>query len=793
MKKICLLILLCAGVALSMMAGMAPTADRKHPSREMIGRAVQGHLPNAATKAPSSLQRVMLDRGLTPDDNPLTKKAPRRLSVDDMSGIRLASLKCLDYDENFVLSDTPFYLGWKTNFGSVEYDSVNTYLEIDSIYGDYNMYVDLDIDAAEAVLYYGAISSTSSSNISGAYRYDTTTVAYVLDWAEFVEGDVVDMNTGRIYSDGSIVFDGNFLFMFDEVTTKTNIITHQVTRDTTCVVSPVISNLSLFVPNGIHEFDVFVRPHSVITDSSLLDSLYSVQIASGWGYVGGLGGTADINGVIGRKIDPRKPGNPGSSGNVRLMMPTSEVLGNEQDAEPERITHNPVFNNEHSEPVYMYQLNGTTVGVYNLYGTGVIENYLKICEDGTMFFPSQVIGHGGGAESIIYNCSDNTQTQKLELGSWGLYSSDTIQWDNTIPVDISVGPEGSGKVYENNKLYFTDGATFTYQETVPENLTAIPGALSANVAWEDSVNTAWNVRWRPRADLLSGSVFFDFNGTEEEVEGDCSGWLTIDADGDGYEWSVAVAGLVGLYSHDCCWNSFSWDLRTGPLVPDNWLISPKVNLQGVLKFSIWGELDSYPDSIMPYVCIGNPESIDDFVALADRDFFTTSTKTEYIIDLSAYEGKQGHIAFRHYNSIDQYYVNLDDIFIGYPEGNVIEPVPWNYVYGLEDAHCTIEGLTPETTYEVQVQGLNTATDATSWTDLVLFTTDEYQIAYGDVNKDGKVTIKDVTALIDVLLGGNPLDETDTYSPDNANVNGDDDITIKDVTALIDMLLSGENK
>lgn len=787
MKKICLLILLCAGVALSMMAGMAPTADRKHPSREMIGRAVQGHLPNAATKAPSSLQRTMLDRGLTPDDNPLTKKAPRRLSVDDMSGIRLASLKCLDYDENFVLSDTPFYLGWKTNFGSVEYDSVNTYLEIDSIYGDYNMYVDLDIDAAEAVLYYGAISSTSSSNILGACRYDTTTVAYVLDWAEFVEGDVVEMNMGRIYSDGSIVFDGNFLFMFNEVTSKTNIVTHQVTRDTTCVVSPVISNLSLFAPNGIHEFDVMGLTYSVSTDSSLLDHLYPVQIASGWGYVGGQG--ADINGIIGKPIDPR-PGKPGSSGNVRLTMPTSEVFGNEQDVEPERITHNPVFNNERSEPVYMYQLNGTTVGVYNLFGTGVIENYLKICEDGTMFFPPQVIGHGEGAESIIYNCSANLETQELELGSWGLYTSDTIQWGNTVPLDISVGPEGSGKVYENNKLYFTDGATFTYQETVPENLTAIPGVLSANVAWEDSVNTTWNVRWRPRADLLSGSVFFDFNGTEGEVDGDCTGWVTIDADSDGYEWSVAEAGL-GL--DDYCWASYSVDPENlYPLVPDKWLISPKVNLQGVLKFSIWG-FDAFPDNMMPYVCVGDPESIDDFVALADEDFVTTSTKTEYTIDLSAYEGKQGHIAFRHYNSIDQYYVYLDDIFIGYPEGNVIEPVPWNYVYGLEDAHCTIEGLTPETTYEVQVQGLNTATDATSWTDLVLFTTDEYQIAYGDVNKDGKVSIKDVTALIDVLLGGNPLDETDTYSPDNANVNGDDDITIKDVTTLIDMLLSGENK
>ena len=209
-----------------------------------------------------------------------------------------------------------------------------------------------------------------------------------------------------------------------------------------------------------------------------------------------------------------------------------------------------------------------------------------------MFFPSQVIGHGGGAESIIYNCSDNTQTQKLELGSWGLYSSDTIQWDNTIPVDISVGPEGSGKVYENNKLYFTDGATFTYQETVPENLTAIPGALSANVAWEDSVNTAWNVRWRPWVDLSSGPAIFDFNGTEEEVEGDCSGWVTIDADGHGFDWFVTDTGL-GL--DDYCWASYSFDPENlYPLVPDNWLISPKVNLQGVLKFSIWG-FDAFPD------------------------------------------------------------------------------------------------------------------------------------------------------------------------------------------------------
>jgi len=58
---------------------------------------------------------------------------------------------------------------------------------------------------------------------------------------------------------------------------------------------------------------------------------------------------------------------------------------------------------------------------------------------------------------------------------------------------------------------------------------------------------------------------------------------------------------------------------------------------------------------------------------------------------------------------------------------------------------------------------------------------EYEI--GDVNHDHSVSIADVTALIDLLLGG---DE----APAEADVNGDTNVTIADVTALIDMLLSG---
>ena len=57
---------------------------------------------------------------------------------------------------------------------------------------------------------------------------------------------------------------------------------------------------------------------------------------------------------------------------------------------------------------------------------------------------------------------------------------------------------------------------------------------------------------------------------------------------------------------------------------------------------------------------------------------------------------------------------------------------------------------------------------------------------GDVNGDGRVTIADVTALIDYLLTG---DEA-AINLENADVSGDGLIGINDVTKLIDYLLIG---
>lgn len=63
---------------------------------------------------------------------------------------------------------------------------------------------------------------------------------------------------------------------------------------------------------------------------------------------------------------------------------------------------------------------------------------------------------------------------------------------------------------------------------------------------------------------------------------------------------------------------------------------------------------------------------------------------------------------------------------------------------------------------------------------------------GDVNRDGKVTLADVNALIEIVLGKvteeNNVSDGYNYDFDAAHVNADDDITIADVTALVNMIL-----
>ena len=60
---------------------------------------------------------------------------------------------------------------------------------------------------------------------------------------------------------------------------------------------------------------------------------------------------------------------------------------------------------------------------------------------------------------------------------------------------------------------------------------------------------------------------------------------------------------------------------------------------------------------------------------------------------------------------------------------------------------------------------------------------------GDINRDNDITIADVTALVNIILGKD--EQQQLYNHDAADVNDDGDITIADVTALVNIIL-GKN-
>jgi chitodextrinase len=96
--------------------------------------------------------------------------------------------------------------------------------------------------------------------------------------------------------------------------------------------------------------------------------------------------------------------------------------------------------------------------------------------------------------------------------------------------------------------------------------------------------------------------------------------------------------------------------------------------------------------------------------------------TQYTFDLSRYGGEDGYVAIRHYHVSDMFRLNVDDIEIIYTE-----PAEWIYVDNLDATNYTIDGLTPETTYEVQVQAINNEGQMSNWTPSTIFTTLEAQI------------------------------------------------------------------
>ena len=247
-------------------------------------------------------------------------------------------------------------------------------------------------------------------------------------------------------------------------------------------------------------------------------------------------------------------------------------------------------------------------------------------------------------------------------------------------------------IADRYRLYIDD---ITVTETI-EDACPKPTGLTASSVTTNSATLNWNgeaesynVRYKK---LTADAPIFS-----DDFENDLSNWTTIDADGDGFNWASHIntgSGNYTTHSGDGVAYSESYDNDgSTPLTPDNWLITPQVQLGGSVSFWAMGQDADYAaEHFAIYVSTtGNNPS--NFTQIS-QEYIATSEYVNYSADLSEYSG-MGYVAIRHFNVSDQFILNIDDF-------EIYGPSEWVTVNNVSGNNLDITGLTADTDYEFQV-------------------------------------------------------------------------------------------
>jgi hypothetical protein len=205
------------------------------------------------------------------------------------------------------------------------------------------------------------------------------------------------------------------------------------------------------------------------------------------------------------------------------------------------------------------------------------------------------------------------------------------------------------------------------------------------------------------------------------------GWNIIDADYDGRYWKLA-SQLIGTgyvpHTGEDMMSSESYNLTSGALYPDNYLVTSYVPLGGTFSFWVSAQdvqygaehfgvaVSTYGNSyagnfstIQEWTLDGRGEGATNVITRSGGR--NAGTWYQYTVDLRDYFGQWGYIAIRHFGCTDQFYLNVDDITYGdvpqYLQTDHESTITWSnpmdrdmYLYDAVDITVTLNsGDSPE--------------------------------------------------------------------------------------------------
>ena len=146
-------------------------------------------------------------------------------------------------------------------------------------------------------------------------------------------------------------------------------------------------------------------------------------------------------------------------------------------------------------------------------------------------------------------------------------------------------------------------------------------------------------------------------------------WSMIDADYDGRCWMLGSEASLGFgHGHNGSNDMMiSKSFENGSSVyPDNYLVSPQVTFgkQSIFEFYACAQDENYPSEYFGVaVSTGSNDNQYDFEMVAEWQMEAKGQGNwyKYIVELNQYAGQTGYIAIRHFNSGNQFYLDIDDV------------------------------------------------------------------------------------------------------------------------------------
>ncbi|MBO4875011.1 MAG: choice-of-anchor J domain-containing protein [Bacteroidales bacterium] len=269
---------------------------------------------------------------------------------------------------------------------------------------------------------------------------------------------------------------------------------------------------------------------------------------------------------------------------------------------------------------------------------------------------------------------------------------DNSQWAHATFTTVAAcpAPDGFATSTSINNLttitwngYTASNWTFEYRLGTTGDWTVVENVDAATYTITTTPSSTYNVRVKAVCDVDVESAYstvFSFTTpcgaiTEfpwnEGFENGIDCWTLVDGDADGYEWyeinlpQASQSNLLSTHGGSYMMTSASW--ASSPLTPNNWLISPALDLtalSGTIKLSyfVGGHQTEWPSEHYK-VCVSTSIDTASFTTILFEETIPTSGWLERYVDLSAYVGQMIYIAFVHYDCTDMFRLDLDDISV----------------------------------------------------------------------------------------------------------------------------------